>query len=219
MECNNFYKLGAGLGLNGLLAHRLAPYSSTVVLTDGDINAMEQLRKNIAINQFTATDKNGKEVKKAHGSTITAAQLIWGLESSKAFHLEDDDLAAESYSCSEFSIIIASDVIYSAIVIDPLWETIRTLLTANGKFWMAFAKRKVPVTIEFVLQKARDYGFRYELVVNNASCDGDKNNFDYSDVDNLCEIEGDDEETGPVFIYVFRRDTTIDDEKAVMEGS
>ena len=65
---------------------------------------------------------------------------------------------------------------------------------------MAFAVRKVPVTIEFVLQKAQEYGFRYELV-DQQQTDGD------SDDDG---VEGN-PETGPVFIYVFRWDADAED--------
>lgn len=143
---------------------------------------------------------------------LSAAQLIWGLESSRAF-LETTAAAAASPSLvsSQFSIIIASDVIYAAIVIDPLWETVRTLLRKpDGEFWMAFAVRKVPVTIEFVLQKAQDYGFRYELVDQQQQTDGDEDD----------DVEGN-PETGPVFIYVFRWDEKaedVDDSATKVEG-
>mmetsp|Transcript_1227 Transcript_1227/g.2485 ORF Transcript_1227/g.2485 Transcript_1227/m.2485 type:complete len:304 (-) Transcript_1227:23-934(-) len=173
-------ELGAGLGLNGVLAHRLG--ADSVVITDGDSDAMVELRKNIAVNRI----QNDEE------KTLSAAQLIWGLESSEVFL----DIIAKASSSSQFSIIIASDVIYAPIVIDPLFETVRTLLQKpNGEFWMAFAVRKVPVKIDFVLQKARDHGFRYELV--DEQIDGGGNGED--------DVEGN-PETGPVFIYKFRWD-------------
>ena len=189
-------ELGAGLGLNGILAHRLAP-DSIVVVTDGDSDAMTLLRKNIAVNRLVGSDKNGEN------STIYPKQLIWGLDQSKKFLNE----SSSSSSSSKFSVIIASDVIYASVVIDPLWETIRTLLTDDGVFWMAFAKRKVPVTIDFVLQKAREYGFCYELVEKSNERDDEEeegNNDDNTD-ENNSKIDNDGE-AGPVFIYVFRWD-------------
>ncbi len=170
------FKLGAGLGLNGVLAHKLG--ANSVVITDGDSDALVELRKNIAVNRIQNDDN----------TTLSAAQLIWGLESSEAF------LDNATNKSLQFSIIIASDVIYAPMVIDPLFETVRTLLCKpNGEFWMAFAVRKVPVTIEFVLQKAKDHGFRYELV--DEQIDGGGNGED--------DVEGN-PETGPVFIYKFR---------------
>jgi len=196
---NSLQQLGAGLGLNGVLAHHLA--AESVVITDGDSDALVELRKNIVVNRSTRSDEcNGEDVPEtpAAHEALSAAQLIWGLESSRAF-LESIHGASSSSSpppppsLSRFSMIIASDVIYAAIVIDPLWETVRTLLRyPAGEFWMAFAVRKVPVTIEFVLQKAQEYGFRYELVDKQSEGGGDDD-----------DVEGN-PETGPVFIYVFR---------------
>lgn len=197
------YQLGAGLGLNGVLAHRLS--ADSVVITDGDSDAMVELRKNIVVNRRIQDNNNNddddEDAASKNKKALSAAQLIWGLESSRAF-LENivttTTTTASSLSSSQFSIIIASDVIYAAIVIDPLWETVRTLLRKpGGEFWMAFAVRKVPVTIEFVLQKAQEYGFRYELVdrqQQQQQSNGDKDG-----------VEGN-PETGPVFIYVFRWD-------------
>ena len=154
---------------------------------------MVQLRKNITVNRNRIYDEGRNEY-----DPISAAQLIWGLKSAQIFL---EGTPSSSLTSSQFSIIIASDVIYAAIVIDPLWETVRTLLRKpDGQFWMAFAVRKVPVTIEFVLQKARDYGFKYELVDKQSKGDGDYNVEDD-------DVEGN-PETGPVFIYVFRWDET-----------
>jgi len=191
-------ELGAGLGLNGVLAHRL--FADSVVITDGDSDAMVELRKNIVVNRIqddnNNNNNNNKDASKHPQNALSAAQLIWGLESSNTFLESIAEASSSSLSSSQFSIIIASDVIYAAIVIDPLWETVRTLLRKpDGEFWMAFAVRKVPVTIEFVLQKAREYGFRYELVDKQSDSDGTGDD----------DVEGN-PETGPVFIYAFRWD-------------
>ena len=49
-----------------------------------------------------------------------------------------------------------------------MWETVTTLLSRNGKFVMAFAKRKVPISIEFVLESAKKAGFAYDLEEEDA---------------------------------------------------
>jgi predicted nicotinamide N-methyase len=197
-------ELGAGLGLNGILAHRLAP-DSTVVVTDGDSDAMTLLRKNIAVNRLVGSDKN-ETTTQSENSTIYSKQLIWGLDQSKKFLNES---SSSSSSSSKFSVIIASDVIYAKIVIDPLFETIRTILSDDGVFWLAFAIRKVPVTIEFVLQKAREYGFCYELVQNSNKSDDEEEEEEGNNDDNIdgknSKIDNNNE-AGPVFIYVFRWD-------------
>jgi hypothetical protein len=160
LQNKSILELGAGLGLNGILAHRLAPETSTVVVTDGDTDALVWLRKNIAVNQ--------------RNTHITASQLIWKKATAEAFSTSfNKGVSDNPISPGRFDIILASDIIYAQIVIDPLWETVQTLLSyPNGSFWMAFALRKVPVTIEFVLQKAKEYGFHYTLVAES-TCDDD----------------------------------------------
>lgn len=202
-------ELGAGLGLNGILAHRLASNSS-VVVTDGDSDAMALLRKNIVINQLIRSGDDDDKIECNDGTSqskiaIDSRQLIWG--SAPASKFLDELSSSSSSSSSKFSVIIASDVIYASVVIDPLWETIRELLSyPEGVFWLAFAKRKVPVTIEFVLQKAQDYGFSYELVEKND--DGEEWNDDRN-IDDSSNSKIDTTEAGPVSIYVFRWDTTV----------
>eukprot|EP00536_Pseudo-nitzschia_multiseries_P018086 jgi/Psemu1/70434/estExt_Genemark1.C_21380004 len=199
-------QLGAGLGLNGLLAHRLG--AQTVVVTDGDSDAMVALRKNIAVNRQRPNNENENNGD-GDAPSVEAAQLLWGTEHSENFREQQTQTKTKTGG-GRFQIIIASDIVYSPLVIDPLWETVRALLVRKqdgnrdgnrddndnadgGEFWMAFAVRKVPVTIGFVLQRASDYGFSHELV--DEQIDG----HDYGD-DN---IEGD-PETGKVYIYRFR---------------
>ncbi|KAL9180119.1 hypothetical protein ACHAXT_008089 [Thalassiosira profunda] len=122
-------ELGAGLGLNGILAWRSTVNTNAeVCITDGDSDAL----------------------------------LIWGRQSSEQFleRIADN---------RKYDAIIASDIIYSPVIVEPLWETVRALLKrpgdgeAGGTFVMAYARRKVPVSIELVLEKAEEYGFAYEL--------------------------------------------------------
>ena len=93
--------------------------------------------------------------------------MIWGKQSSEKFL---SDIANDQ----TYDVIIASDIIYSPVIVEPLWETVETLLTKpknvdsgkkeGGVFVMAFARRKVPVSIDMVCEKAVENGFTYEIV-------------------------------------------------------
>ena len=151
-------ELGAGLGLNGILAWRSTISSSNteVCITDGDSDALVHLRDNV--------DRNKSETDTEDSGKVSCHQLIWGKESSELF-LE------RVCNNTKYDVIIASDIIYAAVIVEPLWETIKVLLKRpseeneeGGVFVMAYARRKVPVSIELVLEKAVQHGFRYELV-------------------------------------------------------
>ena len=141
------------MGLNGILAWRSTVNTSAeVCITDGDSDALVHLRENVERNRAN-DDETG---------TVSCHQLIWGRQSSEQFleRIADN---------RKYDAIIASDIIYSPVIVEPLWETVRALLKrpedgeAGGTFVMAYARRKVPVSIELVLEKAEEYGFAYEL--------------------------------------------------------
>ena len=146
-------------GLNGILAWKsTASSKSEVCITDGDSDALVHLRENIERNQNT-TDIDDIDKVSCH-------QLIWGKQSSERFL---SDIANNQM----YDVIIASDIIYSPVIVEPLWETVETLLIKpngdcgkeeGGVFVMAFARRKVPVSIEMVCEKAVENGFTYEIV-------------------------------------------------------
>ena len=164
--------MGAGLGLNGILAWRLSCCfagnndetqekchdvervscaKSEVCITDGDSDALVHLRDNIERNRPTTADSDDTVPCKCH-------QLIWGEESSQKFlqHIAHNQ---------KYNVLLASDIIYSPVIVEPLWETVQTLLDRNdGVFVMAYARRKVPVSIDLVLETAAERGFGYELV-------------------------------------------------------
>ena len=137
-------QLGAGLGLCGILAHRLG--GNPVCITDGDTDALMHLRENLTEN------KDGKS-----DNLVSAHQLIWGQETSTSFFKRH----------GTFDVLLASDIIYAECIVEPLWETVRMLLSRNAtsRFVMAYyARRDVNVTIEFVLSHAEGAGFTYEMV-------------------------------------------------------
>jgi len=177
-------ELGAGLGLVGILVHHIISnddqkYSSDdgaaaaqICVTDGDTDALVHLRDNVRRNcpPTTATartrndngDDDNDDNDKSATTRISCHQLIWGQSTATAF-LENQPRQ------QPFDIILASDIIYAACIVEPLWETVRTLLTRRrgAVFVMAFAKRRVPVTIEHVLQSAEQAGFAHELALED----------------------------------------------------
>ena len=86
-------EIGSGLGLNGILAHLLlTDPKCTVLLTDGDSEALVHLRRNIERNRSKLC------------SSVSGQQLLWGDGSSKEFLKRNDG--------AKFDIILASDIIY-----------------------------------------------------------------------------------------------------------
>jgi predicted nicotinamide N-methyase len=143
------FKLGAGLGLVGIVVHLMTAAAESchgaVCITDGDSDALVSLRENVARN----TNKTMSTT-----NSVSSLQLIWGKDNSTRF-LE------RHHEGQQFDVVLASDILYAECIIVPLWETVDTLLHANGVFILAFAKRKVPVSIESVLESACKAGFEY----------------------------------------------------------
>ena len=138
-------ELGAGLGQCGILAHKLG---SNICITDGDTDALVHLRENVERNK---SEQDGEK-------SITCRQLLWGLDSAQKF--------LDRYEHNEpYDVMIASDIVYAISIVEPLWQTVSTMLgRPDGVFLLAFAKRNVPVSIDFVLTSAEKFGFAYERV-------------------------------------------------------
>eukprot|EP00547_Thalassionema_nitzschioides_P009440 CAMPEP_0194227714 /NCGR_PEP_ID=MMETSP0156-20130528/43003_1 /TAXON_ID=33649 /ORGANISM="Thalassionema nitzschioides, Strain L26-B" /LENGTH=239 /DNA_ID=CAMNT_0038960207 /DNA_START=25 /DNA_END=741 /DNA_ORIENTATION=- len=128
-------ELGSGLGLCGIVAHHLG--AKQVVLTDGDTNALRELRKNVEQNCGST-------------STISCRQLFWGGEDS------DSGQSKFLESFGTFDTIIASDVIYTPTSIDPLFDTIQwAMKEPGGHFLLSWFTRVNNITIEMILEAAR----------------------------------------------------------------
>jgi predicted nicotinamide N-methyase len=142
--------------MTSLCSRQLSSTTTTtvIVVTDGDTDALALLRENIRRNQGSSHTKSKNN---ASQSIISCHQLLWGRDTSEHFLQRHCD-------GKTFDIIIASDIIYAKCIIDPLWETIQTLLSPEGIFILAFAKRRVPIQIDFVLQSAEDAGFTFEAI-------------------------------------------------------
>ena len=115
------------MGLCGILSHKLG--ARHVFLTDGDVDTLENLRRNVERN---ACDSN----------TVSCPQLIWG--SSNQYPKEID-------------IILGADIIYMTETLGPLWETVSKVLAQEGTFLLGYARRNV--SIDLVLRYAVDHGF------------------------------------------------------------
>ena len=157
-------ELGAGLGLNGILAWKLMKRSnddsSHVCITDGDSDALVQLRDNVKRNRTSANESDDAD---ADDGKVSCHQLIWGKESATQF-------LTQIAKNQKYDVIIASDIIYSLVIVEPLWQTVQLLLKKEGGiFVMAYARREVPVSIVLVLKASIAHGFSHELVKENAT--------------------------------------------------
>lgn len=128
-------ELGAGLGLCGIVAHHLG--AKEVVLTDGDTNALRKLRENVANNCDCA-------------GNISCRQLFWGAEDSGGGQPQFRE------SFGTFDTIIASDVIYTPISIEPLFDTIEwAMKKPDGHFLLSWFTRVNNITVDMILEVAR----------------------------------------------------------------
>lgn len=131
------------MGLCGILAHRLGNENTTVVLTDGDTDALVQLRQNVTLNST------------GHSEMISCRQLLWGESNAHAF-------IRQQQGQQPFDVILASDVIYVPEVVDPLFATVQTCLRRRtGKFLLAYKQRDLPVTNTMVLRAAERAGLHW----------------------------------------------------------
>lgn len=146
-------ELGSGLGLCGILAHRMvAPLDddkgsdgASVVLTDGDTDVLPKLRQNLKDNQSST----GK---------VSVHQLLWGKDSGENFLKHHGPL---------FDVILGADLVYSPRVIAPLWETVGALLGPESIFIMAYCSRRNDggsTSIDEVLETGNKAGFSHECV-------------------------------------------------------
>jgi len=152
LQKKRILELGCGLGLNGILAHKLLTEessTSTVYLTDGDTDAMAQLRDNVKHNISQSCSSN---------IPIRCNQLIWGREKTTTFLEKHCDN-------NKFDVLLASDVVYVGEIIEPLIESVTVLLSNDGVFLFAYcSKRNVPVKVEMVLDAATTAGLMHECV-------------------------------------------------------
>jgi len=162
LQDKRILELGVGLGLVGILAHQLcslsnsnssnSSYSSNVVVTDGDTDALAKLRHNVQRHKLNRN--------------ISCRQLLWGTQTTEQFLDQYNvEMKRPQSSPPQFDVLLASDIVYVDTILPPLFETIQTLLNKpNGIFVFAYcSRRQVPVTIGMVLKHATNAGFSYQL--------------------------------------------------------
>ena len=134
MRGQRVLELGAGLGLCGILASHWE--ATQVVLTDGDTDALAGLRTNVTQNAATY-----------RCPSVRTAQLVWG---------EGLDDFTHTYG-STFDSILGADIIYVEEILQPLWATVDRLLSAEGVFLLAYARRNVSMDLVLAQATARDF--------------------------------------------------------------
>ena len=129
-------ELGAGLGLCGLVAHRLLGAEAHTSLTDGDTAVLEQLRYNVARNSDNSS------------TSIDCRQLIWGHEAQ---------IAEWKRQYGAADVILATDCLYMTQSVEPFFQTIHALLAEDGiVLYCNYCACQAPVT--FIAQTAHRYG-------------------------------------------------------------
>ncbi|KAG2788950.1 hypothetical protein JG687_00004572 [Phytophthora cactorum] len=139
-------ELGSGLGLIGILASYLT--DKKVVITDGDDNTIELLVANCKLNDVE--------------DRVQCRKLLWGVDLDQ---IED-----------KFDVVLGADIIYEQEHVVSLFETAKYLLKpgrrsvedggkAASEFLLAYTKRNV--SIDYVLDTAKSFGFEWEEPTND----------------------------------------------------
>ena len=111
-------ELGAGCGIIGLVASRFA---TSVVLTDGEEEALSLLERN-----------------RQHASPfckdVRIARLRWG-------DAEDTSALQVAAGRERWDVLLGADVVYWPAGIEPLCDSVATLLAADGIFFLGYNDR------------------------------------------------------------------------------
>lgn len=134
-------ELGSGTGLVGMVVSKLGRPQS-VVLTDGDPEAMDLLQQNLnnPHNQIDA-------------GLVRAELLRWGETASSS----QPSLSPEE----RFDFILAGDVMYKKELPSLFFQTVHERLTHNGTLWLCHVPRS-SVTQQVVLDAAENSGFQIQ---------------------------------------------------------
>ena len=149
-------ELGAGLGLCGIVAHKLG--ASEVCLTDGDANVLKNLRYNVKAN-VTANDDD-------ECSTVTCPQLIWD-HNIEQFLDSQQQKQKGIGGRRHYDLIMAADVAYMSKSIEPLLKTVHLCLepssdgSDDGGVFLYVYKSYTQDKIERFLDIAKRIGFTW----------------------------------------------------------
>jgi len=129
-------ELGSGLGLCSIYTYALG--ASKTIMTDGDSDALANLRSNVALNKLSEAEEK-----------VCCKQLRWGLN-VEGFR---DEVGGR------VNVVTGADIIYIEEVIEPLFRTVEEMLLPEGIFLLAYARRNVK--IDRVFEGATAAGFRW----------------------------------------------------------
>lgn len=141
-------ELGAGVGLAGLIASKLADDPSTVILTDNNQHILDLLEKNVLEN----FPEGGKPICK---------KLSWGKDNVEEF--------VKDYGGS-FNIILGADVVFWPASVALLIETVSELLDhqEGSCFLLSYVERSRHTTT-LLLEQAEKLNLVWEEVYLNDS--------------------------------------------------
>lgn len=184
-------ELGAGLGIPGMVCHKLGR-AAVVILTDGDTDALANLRENVARNCCTTATSTSTDnptvpanataaTSMTNANIITCQQLVWGnkdhiqavRESLSLLRASDSNRRSANTAATAdrgFDVILGSDIIYVNHVVDPLFDTVRQLLRCgddgddddDGGGVFLLAFARRNVSMDWVLDIAKRQGFVWE---------------------------------------------------------
>lgn len=148
-------ELGSGLGLAGIICHRLQ--ASMVVLTDGDTAVLNDFLK------FNAAQNHDQE----HNNVLETCQLIWGNQ-GYAPGSNENPLTQFRKEYGLFDVIISTDCTYMPQSLEPFWTTIDALLKRkNDKgesgIFLYVMEAATQAPLEDVLEMAQHLGFEWTL--------------------------------------------------------
>ena len=125
----NVLELGCGTGLAGIaLCLAFPTVVRSMVFTDADQDVLNLCRINCQRNLA----KQQQQPQKPEWST---QQLVWGKEE------EEEDHVVDCNSNSRYDIVLATDVLYSVSLLEPLLRTVRAHLQRGGFFWLSHVPR------------------------------------------------------------------------------
>lgn len=154
-------ELGAGLGLCGILTAIIG--ASKVILSDGDSLSLSNMRENVERNKHLFSSNYNHDNDNNDNQIIECLQLRWGI------NVEEFKIKCNlSTPDGLFETIIGSDIIYVETILEPLFLTVSTLLTQNGAFLLAYARRNVK--IDYVFETATKYGFQWIEPTSDEGC-------------------------------------------------
>jgi predicted nicotinamide N-methyase len=154
-------ELGAGLGLCGIVAHRLG--AAHVMLTDGDTAALKQMRHNVQLNLNNCSTNTPSSTNNTNTSLL-CRQLFWANQK----HM--DSFLQSSPHQAGYDVILGADVVYTRESLEPLFDTVVTLLkkasphqhanNVNGQsqFILSRHTRWNNVSDDTIIQAAQDRG-------------------------------------------------------------